>query len=83
MQDFWKAFRRNPDGSWTCVAPATLEGPGGRRIQVTPGSSFVRGTNFMGIDLAEWLDANAVNAAAPPASGAGRAGSRESGDPAA
>ena len=58
MQDFWKAFRRNPDGSWTCVEPATLEGPGGRRIQVTPGSTFVRGTNFMGVDLAEWLDLN-------------------------
>ena len=59
LQDFWKAFRREPDGAWTCIAPATLNGPGGRRIQVAPGSRFVRGTIFMGIDLAEWLEANA------------------------
>lgn len=49
------AFRHNPDGSWSCVAPVTLDHPKGR-IQVTPGSTFTHGTSFMGIDVAEWLD---------------------------
>jgi hypothetical protein len=46
------------------VAPVTVEHPKGR-IQVTPGSTFTRGTRFMGIDLAEWLD-QAVMQYAPP-----------------
>ena len=55
MEHLSHAFRRNADGSWTCVAPATLDGPNGR-IQVTPGTTFARGTIFMGVDLAAWLD---------------------------
>jgi hypothetical protein len=54
-QDLNKAFRRNPDGSWTCVALATLNGPNGR-IQVTPGTTFAPGTTFMGVELVAWLD---------------------------
>ena len=34
-----EAFRQNADGSWSCVAPTTLEHPQGR-IQVTPGNTF-------------------------------------------
>jgi hypothetical protein len=55
MQDFHRAFNRNPDGSWTCIAPATLTHPGGR-IQVTEGSRFYPGTAFMGVDIARWLE---------------------------
>ena len=55
MEQFVQAFRRNADGSWTCTAPATLEGPGGR-VQVTPGSTFYPGTRFMNVDLAQWLE---------------------------
>jgi hypothetical protein len=55
VKDFFRAFRRNADGSWTCVAPATFDGPSGR-IQVTPGSTFAPGTIFMNVDLAAWLD---------------------------
>jgi hypothetical protein len=50
-----EAFRQNADGSWSCVAPVTLDHPKGR-VQVTPGTTFARGTRFMGIDVAEWLD---------------------------
>ncbi|HUQ73863.1 MAG TPA: hypothetical protein VM183_03985 [Burkholderiales bacterium] len=57
MKNFYAAFQRNPDGSWTCVAPATLTHPGGR-IQVAEGSCFYPGTNFMGVDIAGWLDAH-------------------------
>jgi hypothetical protein len=55
MEKFVQAFRRNADGSWTCTAPATLEGPTGR-IQVTPGSTFFPGTRFMNVDLAILLE---------------------------
>jgi hypothetical protein len=55
MERFYTAFRRNADGSWTCIAAATYEGPLGR-IQVTPGSTFSRGTTFMNVDLARMLD---------------------------
>jgi hypothetical protein len=44
MEVFLRSFARNPDGSWTCVAPATLP------------RCFLPGTEFMGIDLAGWLE---------------------------
>lgn len=53
--DLSKAFRHNPDGSWSCVVPVTLEHPKGR-IQVNAGTTFTHGSRFMGIDVAEWLD---------------------------
>jgi hypothetical protein len=55
MHNFIKAFQRNPNGSWTCIAPATLDGPSGR-IQVAPGLIVLPGTIFMGLDLASWLE---------------------------
>jgi hypothetical protein len=64
--DLSKAFRHNADGSWSCVVPVTLEHPKGR-IQVTPGSTFTRGSRFMGIDVAEWLDQAIVSYARPKA----------------
>jgi hypothetical protein len=55
MNSALRAFRREPNGTWVCIEPATFEGPNGR-IQVTPGTAFARGTMFMGADLATWLD---------------------------
>lgn len=55
MQTFITHFRKEPNGAWTCIEPADLLLPSGR-IQVTPGSRFLRGTTFMGIDLAALLD---------------------------
>lgn len=55
MDEFVTHFSRNPDGSWTCISAGTFSGPNGR-IQVSPGSTFYRGTMFMGFDLAAWLD---------------------------
>lgn len=55
MDEFLKAFRRDPGGTWICVEAATFEGPNGR-IQVTPGTRFAPGSMFMGADLAKWLD---------------------------
>jgi hypothetical protein len=48
-------FRRKSDGSWTCLAPATIEHPKGQ-ILVTPDSRFMPGTVFLGVDLAAYLD---------------------------
>jgi hypothetical protein len=56
MDNLLQAFRRNPDGSWFCVAPIRLEHPTGR-IEVAAGSTFVEGGDFMGVDLAAWLTA--------------------------
>ena len=55
VEDFIKNFSRDADGAWICIRKAEFNGPNGR-IQVTVGSRFTRGTNFMGVDLAEWLD---------------------------
>jgi len=53
--DLRRAFRRNADGSWTCVAPIRIDHPKGR-IEVTPGTRLARDTRFMGVDLAAWLE---------------------------
>jgi hypothetical protein len=53
-----KAFRRNDDGSWTCISPVRIDHPRGR-IEVTPGTRLAPGTMFMGADLAAWLEEQA------------------------
>lgn len=58
MHQFIKHFVRDPDGAWRCVSNAEYQGPSGR-IQVVAGSRFTRGTNFMGVDLAQLLDEQA------------------------
>jgi hypothetical protein len=55
VQDFIKSFVRDAAGAWRCVHSATLDLPSGR-IQVNPGSVFVKGTRFMNVDLAQLLD---------------------------
>jgi hypothetical protein len=62
-ETFTRAFCKNEDGSWTCKEPATLHPPAGR-IQVAPGTTFYRGTKFMGFDVAEWLEAHATELSA-------------------
>ena len=64
MENFIRAFRKNADGSWSCIQDVTLNGPGGR-IQVAAGTRFERGQFFMGVDLARFLDAQARGRAAP------------------
>lgn len=56
MGDFIDNFVREADGSWICIKPAETLLAGGR-IQVAPGSRFTKGTRFMGVDLAELLEA--------------------------
>jgi hypothetical protein len=56
MHNFIRKFVREKQGAWACVEPAEFMLPGGRRIQVAPGTRFTLGTTFMGVDLARLLD---------------------------
>jgi hypothetical protein len=56
MRQFIRHFRREGEGVWICVEPATLELPQGR-VQVAPGTRFTIGTMFMNVELAALLDA--------------------------
>ena len=55
MQQFIKHFRREAEGVWVCVTPATLDLPQGR-IQVAPGTRLTVGSTFMNVDVARLLD---------------------------
>lgn len=55
MKEFIKAFRRESDGSWTCIEDAEHELPAGR-VRVTRGARFTRGTVVCGVELARLLD---------------------------
>jgi hypothetical protein len=46
-------FRRNPNGTWTCIRAVTIQGVG-----IGPGVTVSRGVSFGGVDIAAWLDAN-------------------------
>ncbi|MGH8668030.1 MAG: hypothetical protein ACREUH_02260 [Burkholderiales bacterium] len=50
-----RAFRRNPDGSWSCVQPATIPHPTGR-IEIAVGTRLERGRRFMGVDVVAWIE---------------------------
>ena len=56
-QLIYRALRQNADGSWTCLAPVTIEHPTGR-VQLAPGTTLRPGSLFMGVELAEWLERN-------------------------
>ena len=58
QQNVCNAFQRNDYGIWTATSAVTIPGPGGGSIQINPGMTFRRGVQFMGIDVAAWLEAN-------------------------
>ena len=55
MENAIRYFKRLERGQWECVKKGEFNGPNGR-IQVSVGSRFIRGTNFMGVDIAQLLD---------------------------
>jgi hypothetical protein len=55
MFDFMQAFRRNADGSWTCVEPITLVRSSGP-VHFSQGATFRPESMFMGIRVAKYLD---------------------------
>jgi hypothetical protein len=48
-------FRRNDDGSWTCKRFASFDARG-QQIEVSRNTVFAPGIEFLGFDLAMWLD---------------------------
>src|SRR6266513_2529293 len=65
MPGTYKGFKRNHDGSWTCVAESTIQRHSGR-IQVMPGATFLPGVKFMGVDLVDLLDSLAETKSIQP-----------------
>ncbi len=65
MPGTYKGFKRNHDGSWTCVAESTIQRHSGR-IQVMPGATFLPGVKFMGVDLVDLLDSLAETKSLQP-----------------
>jgi hypothetical protein len=55
LATFIDSFRKNADGSWTCVASVTLISRGGP-IRFTEGATFPSGMMFMGIRVSKLLD---------------------------
>jgi hypothetical protein len=55
LATFIDSFRRNADGSWTCVASVTFLSRGGP-IRFTEGATFPSGMMFMGIRVSKLLD---------------------------
>ena len=50
-------FERDNRGNWHCKQACSIE-MGNKEIVFTEGMTFTKGTPFMGIDVAEWLDEN-------------------------
>ncbi|HAL48104.1 MAG: FHA domain-containing protein [SAR202 cluster bacterium] len=48
-------FRRNNDGSWTCKRFASFDAHG-QQIEVSRNTVFAPGIEFLGFDLAMWLE---------------------------
>ncbi len=50
------AFQKNPDGTWTCIKPVTVQIPVGGELKFHPGMTFRKGERYDGIDVATLLD---------------------------
>jgi hypothetical protein len=53
-----KPFRKNSDGSWTCISTTVLHGQL-VRVKIEPGMTFLPDSLFIGLDIAKMLDAEA------------------------
>ncbi len=49
-------FEKKPDGSWVCVKNSDITTKSQKVIRITPGMTFKKGTQFIGIDIADALD---------------------------
>ena len=50
------AFRREADGSWTCIETTTVDHPNHGPIHFTAGAVFHAEDTYMGVKVAKWLD---------------------------
>ncbi|MFC2072842.1 hypothetical protein ACFLUU_09170 [Chloroflexota bacterium] len=51
------AFNKASDGNWRCIQACSIEMEN-KVIVFSEGTTFTRGTPFMGIDVTKWLDEN-------------------------
>ena len=66
MRNFIRHFERERDGVWRCKTFASLHLPEGRKVEIAPLTVLVRGSSFMGLDLAQMLDDQHQLDTAPP-----------------
>jgi hypothetical protein len=52
------AFKRDARGNWSCAMACAIDIEN-KEIIFREGMAFSRGTPFMGVDVAKWLDENA------------------------
>ncbi len=48
-------FKKNPDGSWTCIKNTDIRNAYGI-YRINPGMTFVKNTSHWGMDVAELLE---------------------------
>ncbi len=49
------SFKKDEEGNWLCLEACSIDIKD-KEVVFTEGQSFSKGTPFMGIDVAEWLD---------------------------
>jgi hypothetical protein len=54
--DLYEAFRRNFDGSWTCIKPSVLTVGGGQTVTIDVDQIISPGELLGGYDLAAYLE---------------------------
>ncbi len=54
--DLCEAFRRNFDGSWTCIKPSVLTVGGGQTVTIDVDQTVSPGELLAGYDLAAYLE---------------------------
>ena len=52
------AFKKDAGGKWKCVMACAIDIEN-KEIVFTEGMTFVKGSPFMGVDVAKWLDEHA------------------------
>jgi len=53
-----ETFRKDANGNWRCYEACALDMEN-KEIVFTEGMTFVKGSPFMGVDVAKWLDEHA------------------------
>ena len=48
-------FRRNPDGTWTCIQPTPIK-VGKRVLAISKDMTFTKGVPYLVVDVAGWLE---------------------------
>lgn len=49
------SFKKDEEGNWLCLEGCSID-INNKEVVFTEGQSFTKGSPFMGIDVAEWLD---------------------------